>query len=138
MAWFGFSLRRDPARRIATNLPDEDTRGHATAATPRHVHQGVGWFDSSWDLATGLDVLEGLPIDPPLNLWLELCLAADTSISGAVAQRHEQPRPGLVPAPANRALGHPMELGDLGFAVAAEVAHLDQFGQFGIDGLELV
>jgi len=139
MAWFGFSLRRNRTSPDAADLSEADTPVQPKASARHHAHHGAGWFDSSWDLATGLDVLEGLPCDPPLELWLDLCLAgAAPTISGAVAQRDEQPRPGLVPAPADGALGHPMELGDLGFAVAAEVAHLDQFGQFGIDGLELV
>lgn len=35
---------------------------------------GPGWFDSSYDLAQGLEVREGLPQDPSLNEWLSVCL----------------------------------------------------------------
>ena len=125
---------------------------------------GPGWFMSSWDLVSGLEIHEGLPSDTPLNDWLAWCLKAaaedqpppgrpkaaerphggqERSDVGAVnssaaAQRDEQPGARLVPAPAHGALVHVHQLGDLGLAVAAEVAHLDQFSEFGIDGLELV
>ena len=32
---------------------------------------GPGWFDSSWELRTGLQVKEGLPADLPPHGWLE-------------------------------------------------------------------
>ena len=80
---------------------------------------GPGWFDSSWDLMRGLEVREG----PPAG-------------SGGAAECDEQPGTRLVPAAAHRAFGDALEFGDFGFAVAAEVAHLDEFSQFGIDGLE--
>lgn len=80
---------------------------------------GPGWFDSSWDLVHGLEVREG-----PL------------AGSGLAAECDEQPGARLVPAAAHRAFGDTLQLCDLGFAVAAEVTHLDEFGQFGIDGLE--
>lgn len=80
---------------------------------------GPGWFDSSWDLVHGLEVRECLPAD-----------------SGFAAECNEQPGTGLVPAAAHRAFGDTVQFGDLGLAVAAEVAHLDQFSQIGIDGLE--
>ena len=31
---------------------------------------GPGWFDSSWDLKSGLDVSKGLPADASVNEWL--------------------------------------------------------------------
>ena len=105
------------------------------------VSQGPGWFDSSWELIRGLEVNESASSEMPLNDWLEACLrstAAARPVASAVAQRHEQPGTRLVPAAPHGALGDALQLGDLGFAVAAEVAHLDQFSEFGIDGLELV
>ena len=80
---------------------------------------GPGWFDSSWDLVRGLEVLEG----PPGG-------------SDGAAECDEQPGTRLVPAAAYRAFGDAVQFGDLGFAVAAEVAHLDEFSQFRIDGLQ--
>jgi hypothetical protein len=102
--------------------------------------QGPGWFDSSWELIHGLEVSDALPFDLGLDEWLKSCVrAADTAhAASAVAQRHEQPGARLVPAAPHGALGHALQLGDLGLAVAAEVAHLDQFSEFGVDGLELL
>ncbi len=106
---------------------------------------GPGWFESSWELTRGLEVHEGPPGDALLNQWLTDWLrgdAADASVdqprASGVAERHEQPRAGLVPAPAHGAVGHALQRRDLGLAVAAEVAHLDQFSEFGVDGFELV
>jgi len=48
-----------------TQLPIENK----AAARPGPV--GPGWFDSSWELRTGLQVQEGLPADLPLHGWLE-------------------------------------------------------------------
>lgn len=36
---------------------------------------GAGWSESSWDLACGLVVLEGLPPDPSVSEWLAAALA---------------------------------------------------------------
>ena len=80
---------------------------------------GPGWFESSWDLVRGLEVREG-----PL------------AGSGFAAECDEQPGACLVPAAAHRAFGDAVKIGDLGLAVAAEITHLDEFGQFGINGLE--
>ena len=32
---------------------------------------GPGWFDSSWELETGLEVCEGSALDPALQSWFE-------------------------------------------------------------------
>lgn len=32
---------------------------------------GPGWFDSSWELETGLEVCEGGAMDPTLQSWFE-------------------------------------------------------------------
>ena len=103
--------------------------------------QGPGWFDSSWELIRGLEVSDAVPFDAGLDDWLKCCVRAASSAAhatSAVAERDEQPGARLVPAAPHGALGHALQLGDLGFAVAAEVAHLDQFSEFGIDGLELL
>jgi len=99
--------------------------------------RGPGWFDSSWELVRGLEVCEGLPGDARLHEWLEACLRAEPAAASSVAERNEQPGARLVPAPAHGALVDALQFGDLELAVAAEVAHLDEFGEFGIDGLEL-
>ena len=51
---------------------------------------GPGWFDSSWDLQRGLEVREGLPGDPQLNEWIEVCLRGGSAAA--------QPAPILVPS----------------------------------------
>ncbi len=165
MARFHFNSRSALAGRAARPMVSQRTLkalhlDEAAADEPL----GPGWFDSSWDLVCGLDVREAAPSDTPLNDWLAWCLqaAAETQTppgrpkaaerphggqersdvgavnSSAAAQRDEQPGARLVPAPPHGALGDAEQLGDFGLAVAAEVAHLDEFSQFGIDGLELV
>jgi len=51
---------------------------------------GPGWFDSSWDLQRGLEVREGLPGDPQLNEWIEVCLRGGSAAA--------QPASVLVPS----------------------------------------
>lgn len=114
-------------RRAAPTLVSQRTLHALQRDDVQEAPQGPGWFDSSWELTQGLDVREGLPGDAPLQEWLS-----------AVAQRDEQPGARLVPAAPHGAFGHALELGDLEFGVAAEVAHLDEFSEFGIDGLELM
>jgi hypothetical protein len=56
----------------------ETTTFTTTRTAPRSIDQdpvGPGWHDSSWDLRTGLDVIEDLPLEalPPewqKRLWL--------------------------------------------------------------------
>jgi hypothetical protein len=139
MARFHFNSRNALAgRRTAPAVSRRTLEAlHLEEATADDEPLGPGWFDSSWDLVRGLEVREAAPSDTPLNDWLSWCLRAAAEDSAA-AQRDEQPGARLVPAPAHGALGDAEQLGDLGLAVAAEVAHLDEFSQFGIDGLELV
>ena len=40
----------------------------------RSAPVGPGWFDSSWELRSGLQVREGLPADLPLQAWIEAWL----------------------------------------------------------------
>jgi hypothetical protein len=134
MARFHFNSNRAPAGRTAHPMVSQRT----LEATADDEPLGPGWFDSSWDLVCGLDVREAAPSEAPLNDWLAWCLNAATVNSSGAAERDEQPGARLVPASAHGALGDAQQLGDLGLAVAAEVAHLDEFSQFGIDGLELV
>ena len=139
MARFHFSSNRAPAGRTAHPMVSQRTLKalHLEEAAADDEPLGPGWFDSSWDLVCGLEVREAAPSDTPLNDWLSWCLRAAAEDS-ATAQRNEQPGARLVPAPPHGALGDAEQLGDLGLGVAAEVAHLDEFSQFGIDGLELV
>jgi hypothetical protein len=46
-------------------LPNE------TQPASRSRPVGPGWFDSSWELRSGLQVKEGLPADLPLQTWIE-------------------------------------------------------------------
>ncbi len=57
-------------------LPIETT----PASQPGPV--GPGWFDSSWELRSGLQVKEGLPADLPLQGWIEAWLQIVGSGSG--------------------------------------------------------
>jgi hypothetical protein len=128
MARFQFNLHGIVVnRRAAAALVSQRTLHALQRDDAQESPQGPGWFDSSWELTQGLDVCEDLPGDAPLQEWLS-----------AVAQRDEQPGARLVPAAPHGAFGHALQLGDLDFGVAAEVAHLDEFSEFGIDGLELM
>ena len=60
----------------ALALADEEPAGPCLAADVESPLKGPGWFDSSWDLVSGLDVREGLPGDARLNEWLTVCLRA--------------------------------------------------------------
>ena len=51
-------------------LPIENNK----AATSRPLPDGPGWFDSSWDLRSGLQVKEGWPADTTLHAWIEAWL----------------------------------------------------------------
>ncbi len=57
-------------------LVDDEPAGPCLAADEEAGVHGPGWFDSSWDLVSGLDVREGLPGDARLNEWLTVCLRA--------------------------------------------------------------
>ncbi len=46
------------------------------AATSRPLPDGPGWFDSSWELRSGLQVKEGWPADATLHGWIESWLQA--------------------------------------------------------------
>ena len=47
-----------------------------------HGHAGPGWFDSSWELRSGLQIEEGLPSDLPLHGWIEAWLQIVGGASG--------------------------------------------------------
>ena len=60
-----------PAADAATDEREEPTRG-------------PGWFDSSWDLRSGLEVHEGLPGDAQLHEWIEACLRSAPAASAVL------------------------------------------------------
>ena len=136
MARFHFSLRSRVSTALAHPVVSQRSlRALNLVEADADEWAGPGWFDSSGDLMRGLDVREALPSDAQMTDWLDQCLRG---ASAAAAQRDEQPGAGLVPAAPHGALGDAVEFGDLGLAVAAEVTHLDEFSEFGIDGLELL
>ena len=140
MARFQFKLRTFIGRIGTHPAVSQRTLRALNLIADADLPRGPGWFDSSWDLSRGLEVSEGLPTDARLDEWLAVCLRGGGAAGkGSVpAQRHKQPGARLVPAAPHGALVHAMQFGDLAFTVAAEVTHLDQFSEFGIDGLELV
>jgi len=52
----------------------------AQASAPRAVvsrpTDGPGWYDSSWELSRGLELVEVPDLEAELTLWLEACLDA--------------------------------------------------------------
>ena len=141
MARFHFNLRRFVDHATPHAVVSQQTlrvlRLEAAQADRGAAPQGPGWFDSSWELIRGLEVREGPPSDARLVDWLAAWLRADLEAASAVTQRNEQPGARFVPAAPHGALVDTLQLGDLDLAVAAEVTHFDDFGKFGIDGLEL-
>jgi len=136
MARFHFSLRSRVSTALAHPVVSQRSlRALNLVEADADEWAGPGWFDSSGDLMRGLDVREALPWDAQMTDWLDECLRG---ASAAAAQRDEQPGAGLVPAAPHGAFGDTVEFGDLGLAVASEVTHLDEFSEFGIDGLELL
>jgi hypothetical protein len=146
MARFQFNQHSITATLAARQVVSERTLRALDLTPDDDRPQGPGWFDSSWELIRGLEVNEAAPFDARVNDWFEASVRAanDTrtrsarSAHSTVTERHEQPRARFVPAAAHGALGHALQLTDLDFAVAAEVTHLDEFSEFGIDGLELL
>jgi hypothetical protein len=72
-ASFAHAFTRSQVRRerpLALLLPAADAATDASEEPTR----GPGWFDSSWDLQSGLEVHEGLPGDAQLHEWIEACL----------------------------------------------------------------
>ena len=136
MARFHFSLRSRVSTALAHPVVSQRSlRALKLVDADADEWAGPGWFDSSGDLMRGLDVCEALPSDAQMTDWLDQCLR---DASATAAQRDEQPGAGLVPAAPHGAFGDAVEFGDLGLAVAPEVTHLDEFSEFGIDGLELL
>jgi hypothetical protein len=79
--------RGRPEPTLATMLPAVEP----TLDDAEERQRGPGWFDSSWDLQRGLEVREGLPGDPQLNEWIEVCLRGGPAPA--------QPTPTLVSSP---------------------------------------
>jgi len=65
-----------PHHRELSLSPEVVAQALDALAEADDVRRGPGWFDSSWDLACGLVVREGLPGDASLNEWLDVCLRA--------------------------------------------------------------
>ena len=87
MASFTHSLARTFLRSRAR--PESAVNSMSPAAEvvlddPAERLGGPGWFDSSWDLQRGLEVREGLPGDPQLNEWIEVCLRGGTTATTPV------------------------------------------------------
>jgi hypothetical protein len=114
-------------------------------------YAGAGWFDSSWELQTGLQVRESMPGDSLLSQWASSWRATSAppvqrlslipvgaAAAAPTTKRDKEPGPRLVPTTPHGSFGHAEQLADFGLGVAAEVTHLDEFSEFGIDGLELV
>ena len=56
-------------------VPRADARVNACRGPRTCDMPGLGWSESSWDLARGLTVVEGLPADASVNEWLVAALA---------------------------------------------------------------
>ena len=64
---------------------------------------GPGWFDSSWELETGLEVCEGGALEPTLQSWFE----AAAREAAAVRAPGVAPHTGNQAEPRNRSWARP-------------------------------
>lgn len=56
---------------LASYMDSVDAAATQPPACPSHeLLGGAGWFESSWELAHGLQVLEGPPLDGPATEWI--------------------------------------------------------------------
>jgi hypothetical protein len=80
MARFAFSMQASLAGLLGrSRVSGRTLRALCLPGTDDGL-SGPGWYDSSHDLQRGLQVLEGLPSDTPLEDWLALWLnSAPTS-----------------------------------------------------------
>lgn len=99
-----------------------ESHGEPTSAPhpPNDRPLGPGWFDSSWELRTGLEVREDLLLDAR---WPE---------------RREFTDAPLMTALADRSCLDLEQLDVLASPSPGGVSLVDAFSQFGIDGLELL
>ena len=56
------------------NGPREAEDHHDALGFDIDAPRGPGWFESSWELGRGLEVLEGIPTDASLFEWLRVHL----------------------------------------------------------------
>jgi hypothetical protein len=71
-------------------------------------------------------------VDPTIG-WEKRTLWQTETHRSVAAQHHQQKAACLVPASSHRTFGYILQLRDLLFAVAPEVAHFDHLGQFGVE-----
>ena len=64
--WLAASLRA--GRAAVAEAPAAEVGAPLVATAD--ARQGPGWFESSWELRSGLEVQEGLPADLGTNEWL--------------------------------------------------------------------
>jgi len=58
--------------------------GSPDLASGGETLRGPGWFESSWELRSGLEVREGLPGDLGANEWLEaFCASRPATVAAA-------------------------------------------------------
>ena len=82
------------AERRAAEVPSAPTAA-------AELLRGPGWFDSSWDLRTGLEVREGLPEDVRLEEWLDaFCAQPGLDAEGAAASARRIVSPSSITASA--------------------------------------
>ena len=143
MARFQFNLRSlITTQRADPNLAQRTLRQfvHDDVATSP---QGPGWFDSSYELSSGLEVDEGQPGDSRYDDWL----AARALVERRLAAHRAAARSPRKTAPTQRRVadaeldlaGVP-DIGDLARAVPvapAPAGAQDDFSRFGIDDLAL-
>lgn len=75
MARFAFSMQASLfGLRACTRVSERSLQALCLPGRSEAL-SGPGWYDSSHELRRGLEVLEGLPSDTPLEAWLALWLS---------------------------------------------------------------
>ena len=77
--WLAASLR--PGRAAVAEAPAEEPV--APLVETAESRRGPGWFESSWELRSGLEVQEGLPADLGTSEWLAAFCASAPAVATA-------------------------------------------------------
>ncbi|WP_418319482.1 hypothetical protein [Piscinibacter sakaiensis] len=70
-------MNAEDAARIALRRLGAQAKAREAASDDGESFSGSGWFDSTWELAKGLEICEVAVGELPLDGWLQLYLARD-------------------------------------------------------------
>lgn len=68
---------------LCAALPMPPQANPPRAPISRQADGGPGWYESSWELVHGLEIVEVPDLEAELALWIEACLEQAPSIEPA-------------------------------------------------------